>query len=862
MFRNRAEILVKGAIETLLLSMVALSPWAYGCVHQAFLFLVFCAIAALLFLWSFRIALEGRLTWRRCFVTHCLAGLFLFSLWQITPLPEEWVTFLSPGATSLRHKLLPEQPDILVDTEPTPSSEFTLSLYPDATRREALLWLAALLVFVLVLNNTSSLASLRRLSLVTLINGSLLSLFAIVQFFTSPPGHVYWTHPTAGNVFGPFICRNHFPCYVNMCIGLSLGLFAWVRSSLPKTSSSRSGRLLWLLDQPRLLWIGAALALMVSAVCLSLSRGGVLSLFAGSLLCLALQWRSSRPVLGGSPALVMLALGFVLAFWVGSGPIERRLAATWNSDSLEQSRLNLWARTLPLVGDFPLWGSGLGTFRYVELMTRTGAREDVGEADLLYENAHNDYLEAAVEGGLVRLTLSLLTIVGVFWLGTRAMLRPSSSESGALTLGALVAFTTLAIHSFWDFGIHIPAIALLATVIAAHLCVRGGRDREPSTLGLWGLAPVLATVALVALGVILFREGRRGQRIEGLRVAAQKTDGPQQALVFLEAVTRLDPKDASSQHEIARNLRDLYYREAAGIERRGRIVRAAQSVLAFGALSTAAARPPALVALPIQAALAAPRPAVLENATATAKRDHLIPSLLYELRARAACPLLPEPHLGLAAHADAFARSSTVEGHLDRARLLCPGNATLWLTCGMIEMDSGHPEQAARSWRRSLELSPKHHAQILAQCARVLSPEEIAQWLIPDDPFLLARTAVMVFPRSEDAGRRTIFLERARQLLEERHATLNASEYYLLGEIQWQLGDSDAALPSLRETVRLAPLDPNSHLLLARVCYEAEQFQDARRELLTVLTLQPNNQGARDLLKVVTHRLANNELRN
>ena len=81
-----------------------------------------------------------------------------------------------------------------------------------------------ILLFAVVRNNVASPASFRRLSLALVINGSLMSVFALVQFFTSAHNTVYWTYQTQGAVFGPFICRTHFPFYVNVCIGAGIGL--------------------------------------------------------------------------------------------------------------------------------------------------------------------------------------------------------------------------------------------------------------------------------------------------------------------------------------------------------------------------------------------------------------------------------------------------------------------------------------------------------------------------------------------------------------------------------------------------------------------------------------------------------------
>ena len=71
----------------------------------------------------------------------------------------------------------------------------------------------------------------------------------------------------------------------------------------------------------------------------------------------------------------------------------------------------------------------------------------------------------------MRLAISLLAIGLVFRFGYRAVRRFDGEPTGGLALGALFGFTTLVIHSIGDFGLHLPAIALLATVLC---CPAGG----------------------------------------------------------------------------------------------------------------------------------------------------------------------------------------------------------------------------------------------------------------------------------------------------------------------------------------------------------------------------------------------------
>src|SRR5262249_7231994 len=151
-------------------------------------------------------------------------------------------------------------------------------------------------LFAVVFGAGGAGASLRRLSVAAVANGALLALFALVQFYTSPDNLLYWSYPTLGLGFGPFVYRNSFAFYMNLCVGLGLGLLLGparggtdpepplTRGTVPadrqrttrcraiRTTASRPnvfrGALGAFLD-PTTAWVCAALALMISTVAVS-----------------------------------------------------------------------------------------------------------------------------------------------------------------------------------------------------------------------------------------------------------------------------------------------------------------------------------------------------------------------------------------------------------------------------------------------------------------------------------------------------------------------------------------------------------------------------------------------------------------
>jgi tetratricopeptide (TPR) repeat protein len=863
---SRAVRLVCGLMEAIVLALVCLSPWPFGSVEPDAELALYAGVAVLLALWAVRWLLERRLTWAKCPVVLCLAALTLFGVWQLTPLPEGLLEWVAPATARTYDRLLPAQAEVLSAAEAgertAPLGPGTISLNPGRTRQELARILAVFLLFAVVRNNTASPAALYRLSLAVTVNGALLAFFALVQFFSSSSDTVYWRYPSGGNVFGPFICRNHFAFYTNLCLGLGVGLFLCRRrpATGPVSQSHVGiGPAGSLLQNPIAVWTSGALALMLAGVACCQSRGGMLALAGGAVVCLAVACRRSGLLARPGAVLVPVGLALALVAWVGLERVGERFATVWKGQALEQSRLPLWSRTLPLAAEFPMWGTGYGTFETVEPLRRHEPADD-----LVYTNAENDYLEALVEGGLVRLALSLAAVALVFWLGWRAVTRPAGPGGGGLALGALFGFSTLAIHSFGDFGLHTPAIAVLATVLCAHLCALGsapGGGPAPAgaayTWRLGGLAPVAGAVVAVACGLVLCQAGWRAYRVYQLRHQANHLgDTPtdqRAAIACLEEAARLDPEAARLQVDIARIYMDRFmdrYKElAADLDDQNMLAEAAQAVVA-----PAAPMGPAQVPAWVAASVA--RQEHRSRAEAALVRRHLVPALRHLVRARALCPLLPEPHLYLADYGDKLPRAEARAAYLERAALLTPSHASVWFQCGQ-EYLAGPADRAWACWRRSLELSDVYLGPIAQQGAERLGPEGLLQQVLPKRPAILVAAALELYP--DPSPKRRPFLEQALALLERQLHPLRPEDLRSKAQAHAALGQPAQAISAYRAALAQQPDQEGWHFELAGLLYRQGSLAalaEAYRELQTVVRLQPDHAAAKELLETVKRRLA------
>ncbi|MGL4554726.1 MAG: hypothetical protein ACRC33_26465, partial [Gemmataceae bacterium] len=284
---------VRAAMEGVVLLLVAGLPWTFSAVAPLAERAAFTAVAALMVLWALRMVLERRPIWVNCPVTLCLAGLFLLGAWQITPLPPAALAGLSPGTPAVLGPLLP--------ADGTPgwlAAGSALSLYPAATHAHLSRLLALLALYAAVRSNVASTESLRRLAAVALVNGFLLALVGLLQFFSSPRDVIYWSFRSPAQVFGP-MNRNDFACHLNLCIGLGVGLLLSARRVKSR-----------LADDPLSLWIGAALVLMMAALAVCLSRGGIVCLVGAVSLAALARAGPGRAVL---VPVVLIGLAAALA---------------------------------------------------------------------------------------------------------------------------------------------------------------------------------------------------------------------------------------------------------------------------------------------------------------------------------------------------------------------------------------------------------------------------------------------------------------------------------------------------------------------------------------------------------------------
>ena len=331
-----------------------------------------------------------------------------------------------------------------------------LTVYLYLTEIELLMLAAYLILFFLAVQAFRTLEEWRGFVWFLLTLGFVVSVFGIIQHFTFD-GKLYWVRELryGGIPFGPYVNRNHFAGLIELLAppGLAILVLRAVRRDL-------------------LPLVALFTILPIGALFLAASRGGIAALLVQLGLLAILIWtrRGGRKPLVAGAAILLLA--GVLIAWLGVGRALERFAKFQSLEVSEQRRLGMIKDSWRIFLDHPVVGTGLGTLIVVYPQYETFYDGK------LVNHAHNDYVEALAETGVVGALCCAAFVVLLFRSALANMRASRNSLNFAIHLGALVACAGLLAHGLADFNLHIPSNALLFFLQAALASTPAPAARE------------------------------------------------------------------------------------------------------------------------------------------------------------------------------------------------------------------------------------------------------------------------------------------------------------------------------------------------------------------------------------------------
>jgi O-antigen ligase len=283
--------------------------------------------------------------------------------------------------------------------------------------------------------------------------GFALAMFALTQNLSSN-GKIYWVRlpRNGGAIFGPYVNRDHYAGLMEMLcpIPIVLTLGALLRGT-------------------KRILVGFSGVVMAGSIVLSQSRAGAASFLVEMALLLGLLLGTRRRTRVAAAIGTVCLMVIAFAAWFGTADL-------WHHFSNLQSwmRLAILKDGLRMFWHKPILGWGLGTFTIVYPQFRSFY------TNLFVNAAHNDYLQALVETGILGFAAVLWFVIVIYRGSLRNLASWSHSWSRTLGLASLIGCTGILVHSALDFNLQIPANASVFYFLAA-ITTRTASLPEPSS---------------------------------------------------------------------------------------------------------------------------------------------------------------------------------------------------------------------------------------------------------------------------------------------------------------------------------------------------------------------------------------------
>ncbi|HLL99847.1 MAG TPA: O-antigen ligase family protein [Pyrinomonadaceae bacterium] len=448
-----------GIIFFLLLATLVFAPVAFGAVD--FWALGILALIAFLVavLWLFDAWKTGEFSFNTNRLQIPIIGFILIGLIQLLPLRSA---------------------DVAAGLLASADAVNSLSLDPYTTRFAVVQLCVYLIFFAACLTFIDTTRRLRRTVLFIIIFGSLMAFFGILQRLANPEG-IYGVRPTPYAVpFGSFVNQHHFAAFMEMTIGVTLGL-------LYNKSTKRDKQLLLVI----------AVVIMGIALIFTSSRGGILSLFGviGFITLISFlrrqpsenedddedreigatpvsSFQSKIALVGGGLALILVLFGSILL--LGGGESLTRGIGFVNQSDISNGRSHFWSVTLQIIRDYPIFGAGFNAFGVAF------TRYDTWNGSLRIEQAHNDYLQIFADAGIFGFACAIAFVYFLFKQGLAKINQTTDRFRRGVAAGALAGCFGILLHSFFDFPLRTPSNAFyfLTLVTLVVVSVGGAAKRQ------------------------------------------------------------------------------------------------------------------------------------------------------------------------------------------------------------------------------------------------------------------------------------------------------------------------------------------------------------------------------------------------
>lgn len=382
----------------------------------------------------------------------------VFLTWQlinIVPLPFSLVETLRPERVSF---LLNEN----IQGMKSISSQW-LPLSFDVGQSDVKFFksLAYCFLFFITLTLVNTGKRLRYILIVISAAGVFQAVYGSLEVLSGLQYSLVFKLPVSHIATGSFVYKNHYANFLLLCLSAAIGyMIASLRVRSGSSPRERLRRIVrfWLSNKV-LFRIG--IIIMVIALVMSRSRMGNSAFFIAMTITATLGLIYFKPRQKSYVALFisMLVIDIlIVSSLFGLKQVQQRIEQT---NLTQESRDEVVTDALPLLSQYGVIGTGGGTFYTVYPQVQSESIQH------FYDHAHNEYLQFAIEFGIVGAAIIAMLVLLCAKSALSAMRHRRHPLPRGTAFATFMAVIGMALHSTVDFPLQAPANTAIFIILLA-----------------------------------------------------------------------------------------------------------------------------------------------------------------------------------------------------------------------------------------------------------------------------------------------------------------------------------------------------------------------------------------------------------
>lgn len=299
-------------------------------------------------------------------------------------------------------------------------------------------------IFFLFVNNVKDETQFKRLIRILILITTIAGAYAIFQHFTRIDffGNVTYLRKSLARSTGFFNSPQTFGNYILLLLPVVFGLSFY-------SNTRREKR-----------WLQLSSLIILTAIIFSYTRGVWLGVIGGLIFMAIL--RSKKLLFALVTAIIVVSMFLV---FLPSSRVTQRVVRTFKSERPVGDRIYFWQGSLRIIRDYPITGLGWEGFGIVYREYKPA------EGRQLVCHAHNNFIDMAVDSGLLGLGIFIWLLITIYKVGFHIFKELEQGYFKGIAWGFLGSFTAFLIAGLSQYNFGDSEVVMLFYFLLAMVMV-------------------------------------------------------------------------------------------------------------------------------------------------------------------------------------------------------------------------------------------------------------------------------------------------------------------------------------------------------------------------------------------------------